>query len=64
MAVRYGTVRYVDTVRFDPTFAKKYSMLVRYAFFVMVRVRYIGTVRLSCNGTRGRVEDTRLEAKA
>ena len=35
---QYGTVRYVDTVRFDPTFAKKYSMLVRYAFFVMVRV--------------------------
>ena len=34
MAVRYASI-----------FAKKYGSLVRYAFFAMVRVRYIGTVR-------------------
>ena len=44
MAVRYGTqVRYVSI------FAKKYGTLVRYVFFfVMARVRYVGTVRLFC----------------
>ena len=42
---QYGTVRYASI------FAKKYGMLVRYAFFVMVRVRYVGTVRLLCDGT-------------
>ena len=45
MAVRYGTVRYVGTARYASIFAKKYGALVRYAFFVMVRVRYVGTVR-------------------
>ena len=40
MAVRYGTL-----VRYASIFAKKYGTLVRYAFFVMVRVRYVGTVR-------------------
>ena len=37
---QYGTVRYPSI------FAKKYGTLVRYVFFVMVRVRYAGTVRL------------------
>ena len=36
---QYGTVRYASI------FAEKYGTLVRYAFFVMVRVRYIGTIR-------------------
>ena len=44
-------VRYVGTVRYASIFAKKYGTLVRYAFFVMVRVRYVGTVHLFCNGT-------------
>ena len=39
-----STVRYVGTVRYASTFAKKYGALVRYAFFVMVRVRYVGTL--------------------
>ena len=39
MAVRYGTL-----VRYPSIFAKKYSSLVRYAFFVMVRIRYVGTL--------------------
>ena len=42
---QYGTVRYASI------FAKKYGALVWYAFFVMVRVRYVGTVRLLCDGT-------------
>ena len=46
-----STVRYVGTVRYASIFAKKYGTLVRYAFFVMVRVRYVGTVRLLCDGT-------------
>ena len=33
MAVRYASI-----------FAKKYGTLVRYAFFVMVQVRYVGTL--------------------
>ena len=41
---QYGTIRYVGTVRYASIFAKKYGMLVRYAFFVMVRVRYVGTL--------------------
>ena len=44
-------VRYVGTVRYASIFAKKYGTLVRYAFFVMVRVRYVGTVRLLRDGT-------------
>ena len=32
-------------VRYASIFAKKYGTLVRYAFFVMVRVQYVGTVR-------------------
>ena len=39
---QYGTVRYVGTVRYASIFAKKYGTLIRYAFFVMVRVRYVG----------------------
>ena len=39
MAVRYGAVRL------------NFCQEVRYAFFVMVRVRYVGTVRLLCDGT-------------
>ena len=39
------TVRYVSTVWYASIFANKYGTLVRYAFFVMVRVRYVGTVR-------------------
>ena len=46
-----STIRYVGTVRYASIFAKKYGTLVRYAFFVMVRVRYDGTVRLFCSGT-------------
>ena len=37
---QYGTARRYGTVRLN--FCKE----VRYAFFVMVRVRYVGTVRL------------------
>ena len=40
-----STVRCVSMVWYASIFAKKYGMLVRYAFFVMVRVRYVGTVR-------------------
>ena len=39
-----NTVRFVGTVRYASIFAKKYDTLVRYAFFVMVRVRYVGTL--------------------
>ena len=46
MAVRYGTL-----LRYASIFAKKYGTLVRYAFFVMIRVRYVGKVRLFCNDT-------------
>ena len=46
-----STVRYVGAVRFTSIFAKKYGTLVRYAFSVMVRVRYVGTVRLFRKGT-------------
>ena len=42
---QYGTIRYASI------FAKKYGTLIWYAFFVMVRVRYVGTVRFFCNGT-------------
>ena len=37
-------MRYVNTIRYASIFAKKYGTLVRYAFFVMVRVRYVGTL--------------------
>ena len=40
-----------STVRYASIFAKRYGTLVRYAFFVMVRVRYVGTIGLFCNGT-------------
>ena len=33
-----------STIRYVSIFAKKYGTLVRYAFFVMVRVRYVGTL--------------------
>ena len=46
-----STVRYVGTVRYASIFAKKYGTLVQHVFFVMVRVRYVGTVRLFCKGT-------------
>ena len=46
-----STVQYVGTVWYASIFAKKYGTLVRYAFFVMVRVRYVGTVRLLFDGT-------------
>ena len=49
-----STVRYVGTVRYASIFAKKYGTpflqwcgygtLVRYALFVKVRVRYVGTL--------------------
>ena len=39
---QYGV--YVDTVRCASIFARKYGTLVRYAFFVMVQVRYGGTL--------------------
>ena len=46
-----STVRYVGTVRYAAIFAKKYGTLVRYVFFVIVRVRHIGTVRRFRKGT-------------
>ena len=46
-----STVRYVGTVQYASIFAKKYGTLVWYACFVMVRVRYVGTVCLFCNST-------------
>ena len=41
-------------VRYASIFAKKYGTLVRYAFSVKIRVRYIGIVRLFRKST-GRV---------
>ena len=35
-----------STVRYASIFAKRYGTLVRYAFFVIVWLRYVGTVRL------------------
>ena len=35
----------------DGSTVRWYGTLVRYAFFVMVRLRHVGTVRLSYNGT-------------
>ena len=46
-----GTTKDGSTVHYASIFAKRYHMLVRYAFFVMARVRYVGTARLFCNGT-------------
>ena len=46
-----STVRYVGTVRYASIFAKKYGTLVQNAFSVMVRVWYVGTVRLFRKGT-------------
>ena len=37
-------MQFVGTVRYASIFAKKYGTLVRYAFFVMVRVRYVGSL--------------------
>ena len=49
-------VQYVSTIRYASIFAEKYFTLVRYAFFVMVRVRYVGALfefadykRFMCN---------------
>ena len=39
---QYGTVRWYGTVHLN--FCKKYGTLGRYAFFVKVRVRYVGTI--------------------
>ena len=33
-----------STVRYASIFDKKYGTLVRYTFFVIVRVRYVGTL--------------------
>ena len=43
------------TVRYASNFVKKYGTLVRYVFFVIVRVQYVGTVRFFCKGTAGTV---------
>ena len=43
MAERY-TVRYIGTVKYASIFAKRNGTLVRYAFFVTVRVRCVGTL--------------------
>ena len=52
MAVRYGMIRWYGTISwYGSIFAKKHGPLVRCAVFVMVRVRYVGTVRLFCYGT-------------
>ena len=40
-----SAVLYVGTVRYASISAKKYCTLLRYALFVMVRLRYVGTVR-------------------
>ena len=37
-------VQYVSTVRYASIFAEKYVTLVRYAFFAMARVRYVGAL--------------------
>ena len=42
-------VRRYSMVRIN--FAKKYGTLIRYAFFLMEWVRYVGTVHFFCNGT-------------
>ena len=47
------TVRYVSTVRYASIFAKKYNTLVRYAFFVMVRVRYASKIELKYGTVQG-----------
>ena len=60
MAVRYGTLRYASI------FAKKYGTLVRYAFFVTVQVRYVGTIRFKIElkyGTLVRY-DSRCEVRS
>ena len=44
-------VQYVGTLRYASIFAKKYGTLAQYAFFVIVRVLYVGTVSLFCRGT-------------
>ena len=44
-ARQYGAVRYASV------FVKKYNTLVRYAFPLVVRVRYVGTGSFFCNGT-------------
>ena len=45
----HSALRYIGTVRHASIFAKKNGTPVRYSFFVMVR--YVGTVRLFCNGS-------------
>ena len=52
-----------STVRYASIFAKRYGTLVRYAFFVMIPVRYVSTVRLFCNGTLVRYVGTWFELK-
>ena len=41
---QYGTVWYIGSLRYSSIFAKKYSTLVCYTFFVLVRVRYVGAL--------------------
>ena len=41
-----STVRYVSSVWYALIFAKKYGTMERYAFFVMVRVRYASKIEL------------------
>ena len=58
-------VRYVGAVRCASVFAKKYSTLVRYAFFVMVRVRYVSKIELKYGtlvryGSRCEVRSTQI----
>ena len=38
------SVRCVSMVRYASVFAKKHGTLVQYAFFAMVRLRYVGTL--------------------
>ena len=60
-----STVRYVGAVRCASVFAKKYGTLVRYAFFVMVRVRYVSKIELKYGtlvryGSRCEVRSTQI----
>ena len=48
-----STVRYVNIVWYASIFAKKYGTVERYAFFVMVRVRYASKIELKYGTVEG-----------
>ena len=49
--------------RYASIFVKKYGRLVRYAFFVMVQVRHVGTVRFKNLTEYGTVQGARYVAR-